>query len=192
MPRPEIDNADATECLRTVMRVLIDESDRGCVLAGAAWLDELLGNLLMAKFNLESDGAEKSINFLLVNLPEPPLQNSGRKRHLCRALGLISDEMLERLGNLFRIRSRYFAHFSGPRSLADTDIQKDVHAFVKTYDLGWIPLVFADMSEAPMSFERQHFIATVALLWMEIGLAIKSVQKSQSTQTEDTHDRPSQ
>ena len=89
---------------------LMDESDRGAVLVGAAILEDELSRLIemIAKVNgLFAKDAEK-----LFSMNGPASTFSG-KSLVCRAFGLISQSTFEDLNRIRKLRNK-FAHTSEP------------------------------------------------------------------------------
>jgi len=93
-----------------LVKTLLEESDRGAVLAGAAYLDEDLRRLLRRAFQSLSDaddelaqllGDEKNLN--------APLQTFSARTQVARAMGLISSIEARALGKVRKLRNK-FAH----------------------------------------------------------------------------------
>lgn len=98
---------------------LHEESDRGCALVAAAFIDEALGQLLRHRFEKNPEAATAA-QWLL--RPDGPLGSFWSRAHLCLALGLIDPPVLKELDILRRIRNR-FAHQYGPSSFNDNAIR---------------------------------------------------------------------
>src|SRR5262245_8195161 len=83
------------------------ESDRGCVLVAAAFLDEGLELLLRSKMSRDASIVKNSIEPLFTGMG--PLKSFWAKTELCLALGLLPDY---EHGDLARIRNlrNLFAH----------------------------------------------------------------------------------
>ena len=92
---------------------LVKESDRGCVLAGTAFMSDELDALLREAFR----GPSTAINRLFDG-PNPPLGSLWAKSTLATAMGLIDAKTCDTLDTLRKMRNA-FAHSSGPVSLSD-------------------------------------------------------------------------
>jgi DNA-binding MltR family transcriptional regulator len=83
------------------------ESDRGCVLVAAAFLDEALELLIRSKMMSDSKVVKQSVDPLLTGIG--PLRSFWAKTELCRALDLVADWEYEDLTQIRNIRN-LFAH----------------------------------------------------------------------------------
>ena len=128
-PKPRrAPRADVAGKQLNIIQKLAIESERGCVLVGAAAIDESLLKLLQAYFlkagaanNSEQMGVE--IDFLLTKKPVPPLQSFGIRIILCYVLGLIDDDLLKQFSALADIRND-FAHLAEPVEITAEDVRK--------------------------------------------------------------------
>lgn len=87
---------------------LVSESDRGCVLVGAAHLDRDLEKLLRAMFQHMGKSNKKDIDYLLIG-PLAPLRSFSVRIRMAHALGLITSEARKALEAVREIRND-FAH----------------------------------------------------------------------------------
>lgn len=83
------------------------ESDRGCVLIAAGFVDEALELLLRSYMTSEKSTVKRSVDPLFN--PDGALGSLGAKSNLCRALKLLSDEEYNDLNGIRELRN-YFAH----------------------------------------------------------------------------------
>jgi DNA-binding MltR family transcriptional regulator len=83
------------------------ESDRGCVLVAAAFLDESLEFLLRSKMTKEANIVKASIEPLFTGIG--PLKSFWAKIELCRAFELLGDYQYSDLTRIRNLRN-YFAH----------------------------------------------------------------------------------
>lgn len=83
-----------------VRSMLTRESDRGCALTGAAFLDEALADLLRAHFVKDSASDE---------MLDGPLGSFSARIAMCRCLGLLSETTTRNLNLIRKIRND-FAH----------------------------------------------------------------------------------
>jgi hypothetical protein len=88
------------------------ESERGCVLIGAAAIDEMLEKLLRAKFRRDARLSRRDIEFLVGDGQMPPLRSLALRIIFCHAFGLITADLRRVLENIKSIRN-HFSHFSG-------------------------------------------------------------------------------
>jgi DNA-binding MltR family transcriptional regulator len=100
-------------------QMLRRESDRGCVLVGAAILEEGLDALLTAGFVEEKIVAKASIGPLFA--AGGPLGSFWAKIQLAHALGLLSSDTHHDLESVRRLRNR-FAHYRESVSFSDADV----------------------------------------------------------------------
>lgn len=83
------------------------ESDRGCVLVAAAFLDEALELLLRSRMSTDSQVLKSSIEPLFTGIG--PLKSFWAKTELCRALRLVPDYEYADLTRIRNLRN-HFAH----------------------------------------------------------------------------------
>jgi len=116
---------DETDALaKKFFASLAQESDRGCVLVGAAFIDEGLEILLRSKMLSEGKDVKKCVDPLFVGLG--PLRSFWAKTQLCRALDLLDEWMyddLERIRNLRNLFAHSYenANFDDERVIALTE-----------------------------------------------------------------------
>jgi DNA-binding MltR family transcriptional regulator len=104
------------EVLSKVAASLGHESDRGCVIFGAALLNESLEQLLRASFRRAPEDV-KLIDSLFEGYA--PLSTFSAKLQLAYALGILPRHLREKIELVRRIRNE-FAHESGPLSFDDS------------------------------------------------------------------------
>lgn len=103
------------EVLSKIKASLEHESDRGCVIFGAALIDESLEHLLRAHFRQAPDDA-KLINSLFRGYA--PLATFSAKLQLAYAFGIVSRQLQQMIELVRRLRNE-FAHESGPLTFRD-------------------------------------------------------------------------
>lgn len=151
---------------------LVQESDRGCVLVGAAFIDEGLEILLRSKTLHDTLTVKVCVDPLFAGLG--PLRSFWAKTQLCRALDIIDDWMYEDLEKIRNLRN-LFAHsyenadFDDQRVIALTEglmsADKAVREFAKspTTEMGAV----AKEQERPRQTakkERARFIISASFL----------------------------
>jgi hypothetical protein len=116
---------------RPVLRheMLLEESDRGCVLIGGAALDNAMEGSLRAVFANEAAIVKKSVDPLLG--PNGPMSSYWSKTQLLNALGLLPGASYRDLERIRRIRNR-FAHVEEPVSFDDNQVKDLVSALENT------------------------------------------------------------
>ncbi len=100
-------------------QMLLEESDRGCVLVGASILNEDLEILLRKKFSSEKKVVKDSVNSLFFVMG--PLASFWSKIQLSNALMLLPDGMYNDLEIIRKIRNK-FAHHHEPVDFNNTEI----------------------------------------------------------------------
>jgi DNA-binding MltR family transcriptional regulator len=113
------------EPIERVMRMrstLARETDRGCVLVAAAYLDDNLAELLRAFFIADASAADE----LLEN--NRPLGTFSSRIQACRALGLLSSTECRDLDLIRRVRNE-FAHMSEELSFESPKIKDRCKSF---------------------------------------------------------------
>ncbi len=171
------DVASAT-IIGRIMAAMERENDRGCVIAASALLESTLDILLekafrSPKMNIKGviirtdEKLEKEIQKALNNESIAALCGDfASKTQLAYLLGLISDEMLNALNRIRKIRNA-FAHSPFVDSLSDQNIngllnilQKQVRDIVQTKK--WKPAKGCKKFSA----DRNKFIGIVMVLWV--------------------------
>ncbi len=109
---------------------LIDESDRGAVIVGAAILESDLENLLRPIFNSNRVPKKHLVRMFDVN---GPLSSFSAKVLICRGFGLISEEIFSDLEAIRKLRNQ-FAHTADEVDFLSTDIQRIVFGLRCTQD----------------------------------------------------------
>lgn len=103
------------ESERVIFQSLLEETDRGCVLAAHGYLDSQLEDLLRERF-LKDGGDEREqqeqISFLLKRGSLAPLSSFYVKASMAFVLGAIDKELFVALTKLNELR-RHFAHYHG-------------------------------------------------------------------------------
>jgi len=98
---------DVAKLAKVFFETIKAESDRGCVLVAAAFLDEALELLIRSKMMRDVKVVNRSVDPLLTGVG--PLRSFWAKTELCRALDLLADWEHEDLTQIRDIRN-LFAH----------------------------------------------------------------------------------
>lgn len=99
-----------------ILNIFFEESDRGCVLAGAAFLADDVEHLLRYVFHMRSELTEKEVDELLAKGSKPPLQSAWLKTEMACAFGVIPKYVRGAINSVGTLRNK-FAHKSGYRVL---------------------------------------------------------------------------
>jgi DNA-binding MltR family transcriptional regulator len=95
------------EPVHPFMDVLMDESDRGCILVAQAFLENQLENLLRKHLVKVSNETEKFINKLIGSGTSTPLGSFAPRARMARALGLINTKTYSVLMAINDLRRKY-------------------------------------------------------------------------------------
>lgn len=98
---------DVDKWARIFLETITRESDRGCVLVAAAFLDEALDLLLRSRMKSDAKVVKQSVDPLLTGMG--PLRSFWAKTELCRSLDFLADWKYEDLTQIRNIRN-IFAH----------------------------------------------------------------------------------
>jgi len=124
------DSVPVSEDDITLMRTLLQESDRGCVLVGAAYLDNELEIMLRTNFLNNEQVIKKNIN-LLFKGGNALLGSFWAKTNIALALGLINNDVYNALDKIRDLRNA-FAHKAEPVFLTD-DRVAPIHSKLEVY-----------------------------------------------------------
>ncbi|MCE9608128.1 MAG: hypothetical protein K8U03_24850 [Planctomycetia bacterium] len=147
-----------------ILDALNAESDRGCALVAAEYIDDQLGEvLLFSLVKMASKGGDRDAVSNVIRQFSVDLK---AKSGLCLAIGLISCELYQSIQYLKDVRN-FMAHFSGSGELSD-DL---VHTFVTTLapelrslrDLSQQTKRIFDQATGPV-MARENFIDSVACI----------------------------
>lgn len=134
------------------LKTIKGESDRGCVLVAAAFLDEALELLLRSKMKSTPKTVKQSVDPLLTGIG--PLRSFWAKTELCRTLNFLAEWEYDDLTQIRNLRN-LFAHsyeqadFDDPRVV---DMVMKLNAFgSRTVPQGQAPKR-ADVKEARLRF----------------------------------------
>ena len=111
---------DAHDFADEVLQLLGQESDRGCLLVSAAWLDELLGALIKARLV-----DHKNTIDALFDGPNAPLKTFSARINFAFALGLVHADERSAL-HIVRSLRNAAAHFETTRQRRGFDTGFDV------------------------------------------------------------------
>ncbi|SPR97363.1 MltR family transcriptional regulator [Cupriavidus taiwanensis] len=110
---------EAQESIKTYMkfrRLLSEESDRGCALVGAAYLDEEITKLLRSRMVENKSNSDALLN------QGRPIGTFSAKIRVAYAMGLIPEDVFRDISAIREIRNK-FAHLHGPLSFDDQSIR---------------------------------------------------------------------
>ena len=141
------------------------ESERGCVLVGAALLDEMLGNLLRAKFTEDNHLDSKDIHFLLTKRPVPPLGSFAMRIIFSHAFGLIDGQTRRALDAIRDLRNQC-SHFS-KEVMIDLNALAPALAIVPKYSVMFGR--FTEQEDKALERKARYACCVMSLLF-EIGL----------------------
>jgi len=114
-----------------------EESDRGCVLVAAAFLDEALESVLRSHMSRDTKVVRDVVDRLFG--PEGPLGTFSAKINPCRALQIIAQGDHD---DLMRIRIRTprnrFAHSHGAAGFADQQVKDTTAALSVFAEIKWV------------------------------------------------------
>ncbi|MCY1271608.1 hypothetical protein D9M68_223100 [compost metagenome] len=109
---------EAQESIKTYMkfrRLLTEESDRGCALVAAAYLDEEITRLLRCRMVDNKGNSDALLN------QGRPIGTFSAKIRVAYAMGLIPEGVFRDISAIREIRNK-FAHLHGPLSFDDQSI----------------------------------------------------------------------
>ena len=132
------------------------ESDRGCVLVAAAFLDEALELLLRSQMSKDANIIKRSIEPLFTGLG--PLKSFWSKTEVCFALGLVPAY---EHADLMRIRNlrNLFAHSYTNATFGDSTVVQIVSE-LKHFGLKQLPP--ADTEKTKPDYVRNRFMLAAA------------------------------
>jgi DNA-binding MltR family transcriptional regulator len=149
-----------TEDVARLVDDLARETDRGCALLAAAFLDDVLDVLLRAAFV----DAPEAVNKVMGT--GRPLESFGSRTHLACCIGLLGNDIYEDLNLLREIRND-FAHRQ-PTSFAAREIA------AKCQRLRCVSTLMADDGEP-----RDRFVASVVLIANHLLLQAERTRHAQ-------------
>jgi DNA-binding MltR family transcriptional regulator len=112
-----------------------EESDRGCVLVAAAFLDEALEAILRSHMSQETHVVRDIVGRLF--RPDGPLGTFSAKISLCRALQLIDQQDYEDLDRIRGLRN-HFAHSHNTAAFAEQHVKDLAAGFSIFGDIHWV------------------------------------------------------
>lgn len=154
-----------------LFNTLLNESDRGLVLAGAAFLDDALRELLAA--TIRGDLSKQDRNQLFTHFG--PLSTFSGRTLVAYALNLIDERTRQSLDHLRTKIRNHFAHYAGLTPLPKGDIDK-------LLDLGEPSIkravdAFGISDDPKFSELRVKLVLCVVSLWAKINRAIKEIKQ---------------
>jgi hypothetical protein len=117
-----------------IFKAVAAESDRGCVLVAAAWMDDLLRDIVWdAIDNSYPCGAfvvpDKERNSLKRAVLDGSLGRSSSRINFCRVAGIFDAPTTTALTALLQLRNDNFAHFAGVSRLSDPKVKQRLEEF---------------------------------------------------------------
>lgn len=106
------------------LEAIIDESDRGCVLVSAAWLEDQMREFIESVLHaMQLHGPYKLPAEMLETLTRKvctdALGGAFDRVDFCRLVGAIDDDTESALRTVLTMRNHHFAHFAGVSVLSD-------------------------------------------------------------------------
>ena len=114
-------SVNAKDNLIKIVTSLQQESDRGCVLVGAAMIDNLIDDMLR-KFLIPAQNKSKEDSLLDLGRA---CGEAGAKLNLIYRLSLIDNDIYLAIKNVYKLRNK-FAHFDGQVSFHADETKNDV------------------------------------------------------------------
>lgn len=105
------------------------ESDRGCVLICAAWIEDLMRTLIHDELEFISDIrrlhviSATELDRGIRDIADGAFGKATNRIAFCRVTGMISRELERALKVLFTLRNKHFAHFAGVSRFNDARIK---------------------------------------------------------------------
>ncbi len=116
-----------------LLNSLRQESDRGCVLVSAAFIDQALDLAIRADFSPSSDGQATAVRTLFSS--RGPLGRMWARLQYARARDIIDEDMFEAIERVRSVRNR-FAHGYEHVAFDDVLVRPEVDALRK-YAISW-------------------------------------------------------
>jgi hypothetical protein len=152
------------QMIAMVTDVMRGESDRGCVLAGAALIEWQMAELLRAVFLERHPETTPEIEEQIRHMIEPTNEKSilgaaAARGRMCRALNLVSEDIHKLLKKFLKFRNQHFAHAHRLVRLTNPSIKRDL-------DKLWllVPEDFQGIFQAQAD-DRDRLIRTVVVLY---------------------------
>lgn len=119
-----------------IYQAMVNETDRGCVLVSAAWLEDRLKNsieLLLKQLGLfgNFDPPEDEYKSLMNGLLDGALGRAANRITFCLAIGMVNKNTASALNAVFSLRNDHFAHFAGVSRLTDARVKDQLENFIK-------------------------------------------------------------
>jgi len=154
--------------LDRVAKGFMHESERGCVIVGAALLSEALERLLRASFRHAESDAE-AIDMLFQGYA--PLSSLSAKTDISYASGILPRHIRDKVNFVRRLRND-FAHESGPLDFRDSRYVDRIAPFVQE------PRVIEILKARGEEGEpRQVFVTSLAYTIAQISVLTELVRK---------------
>ncbi len=173
---------------KATLQALFDESDRGCILVGAAWIEDGLDKLLRAKFKKDSGIGNKELDKLLSYKEKNPVLASATARvRICEALGLFNRKTAKAIKSLLNYRNAA-AHWRDELTVGppkDRDAKEQLAEFLA--NTGTIAKLETAFTEAPEMAEwsgqwseRKQFVLSVVTLAYVLANITELITKAPS------------
>ena len=144
-----------------LIATLLEESDRGLILAGVAFLDDALSEMLATRFRGDLSKRDKGSLFTHFG----PLSSMSSRSLVAYALELIDEQMRGSLDEVRKIRNQ-FAHFAGITTLPKKEIENLLSMGEPSLKLGVV--AFGDSADPKFSDERVKVTLCIVSLWAKI------------------------
>jgi len=160
-----------------VSKALLAESDRGCVLVAAAFLDEQIKKLLRLWFTTDRKASEWLIDKVVEGKSSTePFGTAVWCLKTAAHLGLITDEPMRKAIKQLNDRRNDFAHLAHRGTILKEDvgsIRQHLQLHAQTIN-EWIVVVQKIKTDRVLSDERIEFTAVAVVLWCEIWKLINA------------------
>lgn len=155
-----------------VLVLLSDESERGCVLAASAYLEETLREALCARCQQFSKISQTDLNALFKSF-DSQFASFASCIRLAYALGIIDKTSEKALRDFAKMRNGFFAHKAGPTEIRAEhikDVCKSVSpsleaVFTELRRLANDPQVRTAANELLQKLVKQHSSSRLHLMW---------------------------
>jgi hypothetical protein len=156
-----------------IIDAIVRESDRGCVLVSAAWIEDPLKSAIKGVFlKLFLYGPNPTQKYedadsMHESLVNGALGRAGTRVNFCRSTGMINDDCSAALNALFGMRNQHFAHFAGVSRLSDpliNDLYANFTKAVEATNRGPIRPLRRKIGVKAHSKRRKHFMGGILIL----------------------------
>jgi hypothetical protein len=162
---------------KEITQALASESDRGCVLVGAAWIEDLMRTMIRDEIEFlcqtrdVSSTVPKDIKSLLKTIVDGAMNRAANRVAFIRATGMIDDRLRNSMNALFLMRNEFFAHFPGRSSLSAPQVSQRLKEFCEINPTNDETFT-ASLGKQRYSHGRRRFLNAFSLLAYQLITAI--------------------